>query len=418
MEPTHSEHDATPVEDASTTPPNDAPAMLSTDAPASAPDPDALRAALVSHLQSQDVLRDEDVTRAVSCVPRHIFLPAVSLRDAYADAAIPTHWEHNVAVSSASQPAIVALMLEQLRVEPGMRVLEIGAGTGYNAALLSELVGPSGQVVTLDIDPEIVAEASAHLATAGYPAVQAYATDGAAGWPEGAPYDRVILTVGASDIAPAWVEQLREDGVLVLPLALGGFQASIAFRKRGGLLISEALTYCGFMRLRGMEAAQGQQATLPRGRVLLGDRAAELAEPVARLLETRPRPLFWHRPSEALVQYLGLHGHALLTLLPPPVKNLRRSRRRPLGRLGIYAEDADGPSLALFANALPVLLTFGSAAARQIVEQAAADWHDRPLPPLERWQIIARPRADAEQTPVAEGAVRLLRRHFAFDVTL
>src|SRR5260370_21258761 len=103
------------------------------------------------------------VERALLLVPRHLFVPGVPLREAYADIAIPTHWEDGMPVSSASQPAIVALMLEQLRVEPGMRVLEVGAGTGYNAALLAELAGPRGQVVTLDIAPEIVAEARAHL---------------------------------------------------------------------------------------------------------------------------------------------------------------------------------------------------------------------------------------------------------------
>ena len=175
---------------------------------------------------------------------------------AYSDNAILTHEEDGVPISSASQPAIVAIMLQQLGIEPGMRVLEIGAGTGYNAALLAELTGPTGHVTTVDIGEEIAAEARAHLDAAGYGRVRVIVADGAAGWPEDAPYDRIELTVGATDITPAWYEQLAEGGLLTLPLWLGMSDASVAFRKRGGALHSESLAPCGFMRLRGARRAR------------------------------------------------------------------------------------------------------------------------------------------------------------------
>src|SRR5262249_47679139 len=163
-------------------------------------------------------------------------------------------------------------------------VLEIGAGTGYNAALLSDLVGPAGQVTTIDIDAEIAAEAEAHLAAAGYTSVRVLAGDGCLGVPDGALYDRVILTVGASDICPAWLEQLADGGLLVLPLWLRAAEASVAFRKRDGRVLSESLTACGFMRLRGAQAATEKWVALPSGWHLGGERAHELAEPIARLL--------------------------------------------------------------------------------------------------------------------------------------
>src|SRR5579862_8673622 len=119
--------------------------------------PELLRRRLVAQLRGQGVIYDAAVERALLTVPRHLFLPETPLSEAYADIAVATHWEDGQAVSSASQPAIVALMLEQLQLGQGMRVLEIGAGTGYNAALLTELVGPTGQVTTIDIDPEIAA---------------------------------------------------------------------------------------------------------------------------------------------------------------------------------------------------------------------------------------------------------------------
>ena len=181
-----------------------------------------LRTRLMERLRTQPgLLRDEHVTHALARVPRHRFLPGVPLEDAYADIAVPTHFTDGVAISSASQPTIVALMLQQLRPFAGMRVLEIGAGTGYNAALLAELAGPEGQVTTVDIDAEVAAEARAHLDNAGYRAVTVITADGAGGAPARAPFDRIELTVGASDVSPAWSAQLIEDGVLVLPLWVG-----------------------------------------------------------------------------------------------------------------------------------------------------------------------------------------------------
>ncbi len=99
-------------------------------------------------------------------------------------------------------------MLEMLDLQPGQHVLEIGAGTGYAAALMAHLVGETGQVVTIDLDEDIVNDARGHLKAAGIEHVQVICGDGALGWEEAAPYDRVVLTVGASDIAPAWREQI------------------------------------------------------------------------------------------------------------------------------------------------------------------------------------------------------------------
>ena len=101
-------------------------------------------------------------------MPRHLFLPGVEPGKSYADEAIPTKWQPDGrAISSSSQPAVMAVMLEQLCVEAGQRVLEIGAGTGYNAALLSHLVGEAGAVTTVDIDEDLVEQASRHLAKPG-----------------------------------------------------------------------------------------------------------------------------------------------------------------------------------------------------------------------------------------------------------
>src|SRR6266568_17437 len=177
-----------------------------------------LRAEMVAQLQEDRGLTDPRVEAALREVPRHLFLPGTDLAEAYADEAVVTRYKDGLPASSASQPAIIAAMLEQLSLPAGGSVLEVGAGTGYNAALLAALVGPSGRVITIDIDPEVSVEAENHLSAAGVANVMVICWDGAAGWPGRAPYDGIIVTAGASNLAPAWLSQLAPAGRLVVPL--------------------------------------------------------------------------------------------------------------------------------------------------------------------------------------------------------
>jgi protein-L-isoaspartate(D-aspartate) O-methyltransferase len=220
-------------------------------APDPVPDVNTLHQALVDHLKRAGFITSAPVEAAFRAIPRHLFLPGVAPEQAYRDEAIPTKFLDDQAVSSSSQPAIMAIMLEQLGLEPGQRVLEIGAGTGYNAALMAQIVGPAGQVVAIDIDEDIVEAARAHLVSAGLECVQVVCGDGGYGWDAGAAYDRIVLTVGAWDIAPAWLEQLKPGGRLLLPLSLAGPQVSVAFELADGYLASHSIKDCGFMRLRG-----------------------------------------------------------------------------------------------------------------------------------------------------------------------
>lgn len=192
------------------------------------------------------------VEAALRSVPRHLFLPDVPLNQAYADDVVSTKQAASgESISAASQPTIVATMLEQLQAQPGETILEIGAGTGYNASLLATLVGDKGRIVTVDVDDDIVEKARRGLDAACITNVEVILGDGAAGHESRAPYDRIIATVGAWDMPRAWTQQLAPTGRLVVPLRIrGAVTRSIAFEGHGALLRSTSSSMAGFMPLR------------------------------------------------------------------------------------------------------------------------------------------------------------------------
>jgi protein-L-isoaspartate(D-aspartate) O-methyltransferase len=138
-------------------------------------------------------------------------------------------------------------MLESLAVAPGQRVLEIGTGTGYNAALLAVLVGAGGRVVTVELEADLAARAARGVT----PDVEVVAGDGRLGYPPAAPYDRIVVTAGAGRVLPAWEEQLADGGRLVVPIVdAGGVGSVVVFDKVEGQLIAGADIPCAFLPLR------------------------------------------------------------------------------------------------------------------------------------------------------------------------
>lgn len=202
---------------------------------------------LAATLAAQGALPDLAWRTAFEQVPRHVFVPSfwaldkynspdrvvdgadLAQRDewldaVYSDRVLVTQWAlrdgHRMASSSASLPTLVAHMLRLLAVRDGHRVLEIGTGTGYNTALLCHRVGDA-QVTSMDIDPELIARATKRLDLLGYyPAL--LAGDGASGFSDSAPYDRILSTCAAPGVPASWIEQLGDGGVIVTPLTVGG----------------------------------------------------------------------------------------------------------------------------------------------------------------------------------------------------
>ena len=361
----------------------------------------ALRAEMVQQLQRHERISAPDVTRAFAEVPRHLFLPDVSLTRAYADEAVVTKWSAtHLPLSSASQPSMIALMLEQLAVQPGMRVLEVGAGTGYNAALLAHLAGPDGHVTTIDIDVDIVATAQAHLASAGWgpERVTVVCGDGAEGWTANAPYDRIILTVGAWDVAPAWFAQLVDGGRLVLPLALHTTQISVALDRAGDVLRSTSLRSCGFIRLRGAFTGPEMHLTLsvaPNVTLLAEPPMAE-AEHVAALLNTPPRILpLTTSQIEGVRHTLALTEPHTVTLLATPPHSL-------LGQTatGILTPEGDSACfLGIDSHGAQRRVEYGAATAGLAMERAMTQWLDLGEPTLDEWQLQCLPISDAKEQP-------------------
>ena len=226
----------------------------------------ALRRDLVGHLRSGGHLRDDRVAAAFADVPRELFLSdhveRHGLADAYRDDAIVTRRDPTTGepTSSSSQPAIMAQMLEMLDPRTGQRVLEIGAGTGYNAALLAHLVGDEGTVTSVELDADVAVTARRALVSGGVP-VRVEVGDGTGGWPAAAPVDAVIATASTLTVPRAWFDQLRPGGHLVVPLRLSPvvswLQAIVAFRKVRHGFDQVAITGGGFMAMRPPEAVDG-----------------------------------------------------------------------------------------------------------------------------------------------------------------
>ncbi|MGO8882490.1 MAG: methyltransferase, FxLD system [Streptosporangiaceae bacterium] len=226
--------------------------------------PDAARARLVEQLRASGRVSSDAVQSAFLAVPRHLFLPEMPSEAAYQDEAfVIKSGADGVPLSSSSQPAIMAIMLEQLGLERGHRVLEIGTGTGYNAALMAQIVGDPRNVISVDIDGQIVERARSALAAAGYGGVQVSCGDGGFGVPERAPYDRIIVTAGAWNLALDWLAQLGPGGRIVLPLSVRGIQLSVAFETVADYWASTSACRCGFIRMAG--ALAGPETLVPFG---------------------------------------------------------------------------------------------------------------------------------------------------------
>lgn len=276
-----------------------------------------MRRALVNGLKQKGELTDPRLEAAFMAVPRHAFLPGLALEEAYADEAVPVKREADgTVVSSASQPGMMAMMLRQLRLHLGDNVLEIGTGTGYNAAIMQHVVGETGTVTTVELDLDVAETARNNLQRVASGGIRVVTGDGAAGYAPRAAYDRIIATVGIWDLPAAWERQLKPGGLIVAPLWLDAVQVSAAFQPQpDGTLYSDSNLPCGFIRLRGAYA--GPLVTRRVGVGLL------LTSSAAAVMDSAALHLLFSEDAEANLFDIHLSaGHYWQGFLPYFILNL------------------------------------------------------------------------------------------------
>jgi protein-L-isoaspartate(D-aspartate) O-methyltransferase len=366
------------------------------------------RARMLASLRQLGVT-DESVLAAMDAVPRHEFVDrfwTVSSSDTRApgrtrqcrlaedcaDGVLEAVYDPQSAIliraggagatSSLSAPVIVGLMLAEMQLTPGLRVLEIGTGSGYNAALLAHLLGQATLVTTMDVDPELIAPARQRLARLGFDEVVVRCGDGADGAADRAPFDRIAATVGCLDIAAAWVAQLADDGQLLVPLEHGAMHPRVLLRRSGDGedLVGHFVGRSAFVRM------QGSQADHPLWPADMPLPAAPNRAPLPRLLAEaldpdHPSPVPVQRRPWDLSTYIGMRD------------------RRALSGLAL----GNGTSMAFLRERTVAFEgPQGSALADRLVT-LGCDWVGLGCPGLERYALRFTPRQDGVTTMDSAG---------------
>ncbi len=184
-------------------------------------------------------------------VPRHEFVPAALRAQAYEDHPLPIGYNQTI-----SQPFIVAFMTERLEPKPTDKVLEIGTGSGYQAAVLAELVR---EVYTIEVIEPLACRAALDLKRLGYPNVMVRAGDGYKGWPEAAPFDAVIVTCAPDHVPQPLVDQLKEGGRMIIPVGPAGDQELFLLQKQGASIVQQAVLPVRFVPMTSGTIADAQR---------------------------------------------------------------------------------------------------------------------------------------------------------------
>jgi protein-L-isoaspartate(D-aspartate) O-methyltransferase len=270
---------------------------------------------LIDQLIARGALWSQPLITAFRNTPRHLFLDRVyhfqrqegnwrvvptqpldkaGLKLVFSDRALITHLSASgpgqspMPISSSSQPSLMAQMLEDLQVASGLDVLEIGAGTGYNAALLAAV---GCRVVSVDVDRRVLAEAESHLQAFGQRTVELVHADGRTVVAGGRLFDRIMVTAATPDLEPVWLTQLREGGMLLAPLALApGLACTVRGQVHGGFFEGRLVRPAYFMPLRTEEGATGPDPTATAGALPAPNKLHRVAAPWGDWSERKTLP--------------------------------------------------------------------------------------------------------------------------------
>lgn len=354
-----------------------------------------LKDQLVDKLVREGYIQSAEIENAFRNVPRHFFLPEFGLPEVYTDCSIITQKLGIEPTSSSTAPSLMASMLENLRLEKGQKVLEIGTGTGYNAALLAEIVGDKREVFSVDIDQKIIQEAGQNLANAGYKDITMKCADGSKGFLEHAPFDRIIVTASVRNIPRLLVEQLKEGGIIVLPIWFNGTQITPALEKqKDSNLVGLSTTIGGFMELRSktyqeMLAALPQK--IPEKGLLICSEHPELFD--KRKLELLLKNVYEERPlpSEGISPPRGSSFFIFLALLERKSVELfleDGGNKFGFGDSAAGIVDLEGDSACLISRDNRVFV-YGKPSAYQRVISLTKKWEGLKRPGVGRLQVYA-----------------------------
>lgn len=206
-----------------------------------------LRSELVDGLRRRGYVSAPEVAAAMRKVPREEFVPGLLRGEAYIDTPLPIGSGQTI-----SAPHMVAIMVEALELRPGHKVLEVGGGSGYHAAIAAELVSPGGHVFTVERIEELAESARGNIERTGYSgSVTVVHSDGSAGLPGEAPFDRIFVACGAPSVPGPLKEQLRDGGIMLVPVGGRMYQDLVKVRRTGGSYTSSSLGGCVFVPLIG-----------------------------------------------------------------------------------------------------------------------------------------------------------------------
>lgn len=369
-------------------------------------------------MQEKGALRRPRIYSAFAAVPRHLFLPGIPLEQVYADAVVPLKYDSaGMVVSSSSQPTMMAIMLDQLALKPGDNVLEIGTASGFNAALMQQIVGDEGRVTTIEIDPDLASRAEENLARARMQRVLVVQADGAQGYAPRATYDHIVVTAGVWDVPPAWRQQLKPNGTIVVPIWIDGVQVSGTFSvEADGTLVSSDNRPCAFVYLRGDAAGPD-----PRRRIgstslmMLGESVAQIDPAAMHLLLSDD---YDQTRLSTMIETSSFWGSFQLYLMLNPPLGFSFALYTVSKGQKAYGLEGEGvvlfgPGSAAFASyeAAGTVQYYGGADAMLALQQAQDEWLALGQPPAERLRLRLIPLAQADEL-ADEVPGRYFRRRF------
>jgi protein-L-isoaspartate(D-aspartate) O-methyltransferase len=286
-------------------------------------------------------------------------------------------------LSTISQPSFVLRMLDMLQLQPGQRVFELGAGSGWNAALIGHLVGPDGRVFSLEIIPEVARMAAESARALGITNVSIVAADAGDGNPAGAPYDRAIFTAGAYDLPRAFFDQLKDDGLLLAVIKLvGGGDTLCLLRKVKNHFESVDLMSCAFVQLTGKHQLEGLEPaapdTLPEWRVLQHQEVSR----------TR---FWWGGKGQETLAWRTMGIRFFLGIAEPHFRAFKteKAAQRPLEEHYFGLWDQERQSLVLAKD--DWLIAYGNTSARDQLLERVRQWFDLGMPTAASFKLQVHP---------------------------